>query len=184
MVRVILVRHAQPVIEPDKPSETWELSDDGRAATVALAQALKTFAPAAILCGAEPKMTGTATTLSEQIGVPVKPLPGLSEHARRTAKFADKDAFEAAIKSLFERPHETVYGEESANQTYDRFSVALDGTLAARPQDTVIAVSGGTAICIFLARRSGIDAFATWKRLRLPMAFVLDPENWKIEREI
>jgi broad specificity phosphatase PhoE len=184
VAHVILVRHAQPVIEPDKPSETWGLSDDGRAATAALAHALMNFAPGAILCGAEPKMTGTAAVLSEQIDLPVQRLPGLSEHARRSAKFGDKAVFEAAIKSLFERPHETVYGEESADQTYARFAAALDGELAARKGETIVAVSGGTAICIFLARRSGIDAFATWKTLRLPMAFVLDSASWQIESVI
>ena len=184
MSYVVLVRHALPVIEPDKPSETWGLSEDGRAATVRLAQELKALAPAAVLCGTEPKMTGTAAVLSEQFGISVERLAGLCEHARRSTKFAEKDAFEVAIRNLFERPGEIVYGEESADQTYARFSAALDGELCAHKGKTVIAVSGGTAICLFLARRSGIDPFPMWKRLRMPMAFVLKPADWTIEREI
>ena len=183
MSRLILVRHAQPVIDPDSPSAEWVLSPDGAAATGALARELMQYEPRRIVCGDEPKMTGTANVLSKVIGVAVTRSGGLSEHARRTAKFADRAAFEAAIRSLFERPGEIVYGEESADLTYARFAAAIDSALAAESR-TVIAVSGGTAICIFLARRAGVDAFDTWRNLRLPMAFVLDRQNWAIERTV
>ena len=177
MPLLILVRHSQPIIDPSTPSERWALSDEGRVATARLADALAAYAPARLLCGAEPKMQGTADVLSERLGLPVTALSGLSEHTRRTTKFTDIATFEAAIRDLFERPSEIVYGEESADMTHARFSAAL-GTVA----EPTIAVSGGTAISIFLSRRTGVDAFVTWKRLRLPMAFVLD--GAEILREI
>ncbi len=181
MSRLILVRHAQPIIDPDSPSERWVLAPEGRAATVELGQALKPYAPRAILCGDEPKMTGTADALAEVLAVAVTRSAGLSEHARRTTKFADKAVFEAAIGALFERPHEIVYGEESADMTYARFAAAIDDALV-RESGTLVAVTGGTALSIFLSRRADVDAFETWKALRLPMAFVLDRTSWRIER--
>ncbi len=183
MSKLILVRHAQPVIDPDSPSERWVLAPEGRTATLALARELAIFEPRAILCGDEPKMTGTAEALSEVLGVTVACTAGLSEHARRTTKFADKAAFEAAIKSLFERPGEVVYGEESTDMTYARFAAAID-TASAGEIGTLVVVTGGTALSIFLSRRSGVDAFQTWKSLRLPMAFVLDRTGWRIERTL
>ena len=181
MPRLILVRHAQPVIDPDSPSERWLLAPEGLAATAELGQALAPYAPRAIQCGDEAKMIGTAEVLAKVLGVAVTRSAGLSEHARRTTKFGDKAVFEAAIKKLFERPGEIVYGEESADMTYARFAAAIDGIVES---GTVVAVTGGTALSIFLSRRSGVDAFETWKGLRLPMAFVLDRTSWRIARTI
>ncbi|HXC55238.1 MAG TPA: histidine phosphatase family protein [Rhizomicrobium sp.] len=183
MSHVILIRHAAPVIEPDRPSETWGLSDDGRTATALLAQALARYAPRRILCGSEPKMAGTAKVLSEQLGIAVQHLGGLNEHTRRTTKFTDKAAFEAAIRALFARPGEIVYGEESANMTYARLAATLDSALV-HEAGTVAAVTGGTALSIFLARRTGAEAFTLWQGLRLPMAFVLARGTWAIENVI
>jgi len=183
MSKLILVRHAQPVIDPDSPSERWALAPESREPTAALARELLSYAPRAILCGDEPKMAGTGEAMSEVLGVSVARAAGLSEHARRTTKFADKAVFEAAIKSLFERPGEVVYGEESADMTYARFAAAIDGALASE-SGTLVAVTGGTALSIFLSRRSGVEAFEIWKSLHLPMAFVLNRANWRIERTI
>ena len=183
MSHLILVRHAQPVIDPDSPSERWILAPEGRAASAALARELTVYTPRSILCGDEPKMTGTAAALAEVLNISVWPKAGLNEHARRTMKFGDKAKFEAAIKDLFERPGDIVYGEESADMTYARLAAAIDAALAGE-KGAVVAVTGGTALSIFLARRTGVDAFATWKPLRLPMAFVLDRTNWRIERVV
>ena len=183
MSKLILVRHAQPVIDPNSPSERWILAPEGRAAAAALARALVPYAPRAIWCGDEPKMAGTAEVLAGVLGVSVARAAGLSEHARRTTKFGDKAVFEAAIKSLFEQPDEIVYGEESAAMTYARFAAVIDAALASE-SGTLVAVTGGTALSIFLSRRSGVDAFETWKSLHLPMAFVLNRTDWRIERTI
>jgi broad specificity phosphatase PhoE len=178
---IILVRHAQPVVDPSSPSERWVLSEEGRTATARLAEEMAAYKPARLLCGTEPKMQGTAEVLSDRLHLPVIALAGLSEHARRSTKFGDTATFEASINALFARPGEIVYGEESGDMTHARFIAALEPhcTDASGP---VIAVSGGTAISLFLSRRTGVDAFVIWKRLRLPMAFVI--EDRRIVREI
>ena len=48
----------------------------------------------------------------------------------------------------------------------------------------MIAVSGGTAISLFLSRRIGIDAFQVWKALHMPHAFVLGDAPWRLETTI
>ena len=45
----------------------------------------------------------------------------------------------------------------------------------------MVAVSGGTAISLFLARRLTIDPFAFWKALRPPQAFVIATADWRLE---
>ncbi|MBV9542107.1 MAG: histidine phosphatase family protein [Alphaproteobacteria bacterium] len=184
MSKLILVRHAQPVIDASAPSERWVLAPEARDATRALSDALAPYAPQIVLAGTEPKMEGTAAMIAERFGIATERLPGLAEHQRRTGKFVnDTAAFEATIQSLFERPGELVFGEETADQTYARFARTLDAELEKRA-GTVVAVSGGTAICLFLSRRSGVDAFMTWKTLRLPMAFALDRSTFAIKRTL
>ncbi len=178
---LILVRHAAPVVDPSRPSEEWALSEAGRAASLELAARLSSYAPALILSGPEPKQVGTAEAIATSVSAPVVISPGLSEHRRRSTAHAKKEEFESAIRRFFDEPENLVYGEESANQTYERFSLALDGALRKQPDSSVVAVSGGTAISLFISRRSGVEPFPLWKNLRLPTAFVIGRGDWKVQ---
>jgi broad specificity phosphatase PhoE len=128
-------------------------------------------------------MADTAELIAQAISAPVVLMPGLSEHARRSAAYGTKADFEKSIRRLFDEPEKLVYGDESANATYDRFSASLDGVLRAHENKTVIAVSGGTAISLFISRRSRTEAFPLWQSLRMPTAFVIGRDDWKV-REI
>ena len=184
MPRLILVRHAAPVIDPARPSADWILSPEGYAAAGRLGDALAPFAPGDLVSGAEAKMIGTAHAIGQRLGLTNRPLAGLSEHARRSTAFGDRGVFEAALQALFARPAEVMFGEESADATFARFAAAVDGALAAASGAPVIAVSGGTAISVFMARRLGIDPFAFWKSLRLPQAFVLSAAPWRLDETL
>ena len=184
MSRLILVRHALPVIDPARPSADWPLSDEGRETAAHLAGRLRPLSPVALISGDEAKMTGTAEAIGAALGLTNTPVAGLSEHARRSTTFGDRAAFEASILALFSRPSERVYGDESADQTYARFSRAIDAALDATSGGALVAVSGGTAISIFMARTLGVDPFPFWKALRLPQAFALSASPWRLESTI
>lgn len=181
MSRLILVRHAAPVIEPSRPSAEWFLSAEGRAAAVALSARLMHYAPAIVLSGTEPKLAGTAEIIAQAASVPAVLIPGLSEHARRSSVFGTKAEFEKSIRRLFDEPEKLVYGDESANAMYERFSAALDNVLGDYEGRTVVAVSGGTAISLFISRRSGMPAFPLWQSLQMPTAFVIARGDWKVQ---
>jgi len=181
MSRLILVRHSIPAIEPEMLSEDWVLSDTGRGAADQLAKALLPYSPKVVLSGPEPKILETATIIAGRLGLSATPLSGLAEHARRSTKFAEREEFEASIRELFRRSSEVVYGEESGDATFFRFAATVDNAIAENPSDTVIAVSGGTAICLFIAKRQGVEAFSLWRTLRMPMAFVLDRDTWQTQ---
>lgn len=184
MSRLILVRHGAPAIDPATPSADWPLSDEGRVAAAALAARLAPFGSAVLISGTEPKMIGTAAAIGGRLGLVNQPIAGLSEHARRSTTFGDQAAFEASIQALFNQPTEIVYGDESADQTHDRIAQSIDDALKAAGGASVIAVSGGTAISIYMARRLGIEPFPFWKTLRLPQAFVLSVAPWRLEATI
>jgi len=118
--------------------------------------------------------------LANQLGTSATSLPGLAEHRRRSTTFVGKVEFEAAIHDLFRRPGEIVFGDEGADVTVARFASALDDAMSAHGNDTVLAVSGGTAICLYIAKRQGTEAFPLWQTLKMPMAFVIDRTTWEI----
>jgi broad specificity phosphatase PhoE len=163
MSRLILVRHAAPAIDPTKSSAEWILSDEGREAARDLFRPLAKYAPEAVFSGPKPKLKETAELLAGEAAVVATVLPGLAEHQRRSSRYVAKEEFEAAIRRLFLEPGNIVYGEESADMTYTRFAGALDGARQAHGNATIVAVSGGTAICIYIARRANIEGFGLWK---------------------
>jgi broad specificity phosphatase PhoE len=181
VTQLILVRPAAPVVEPSRPSSEWVLSENGKTAAHRLSQKLASYAPKAVFSGPEPKMTSTAEILAREAAVPAMVLSGLAEHARRSSRFAAKEEFEAAVRRLFLEPREIVYGEESADMTYRRFAKALEQVRATDPSGPAIAVSGGTAICLYVARCTNSDGFALWQTLQMPMAFVLADGGSRIE---
>jgi len=181
MSRLILVRHAAPLVDPSRPSAQWDLSEDGRRAARDLAAKLARFAPASIFTGPEPKQRQTGEELAEFLSIPMTVLPDLAEHQRRSTSYVRRDQFEDSIRGLFAEPERVVYGDESGEGTYARFADAVDRALAGQGTAPVAAVSGGTAISLFVSRRSRIEPFALWKSLTTPTALIIDRETWAIE---
>lgn len=170
---LILVKHAQPEVIPAVPAARWELSEAGRAACAGLARALAPWAPEALIASEEPKAAETARLAAESLGVPSWwTAPGLHEHDRAGASyFADEAAFQAAVRALFLRPDEPVYGRETANQALARFSAALGAAVAPYAGRSVAVVAHGTVIALYTARLWSMDGragYALWGRLGLP----------------
>ena len=180
MAFLILIRHALPNIDPETPSEDWSLSAAGREAAARLAVPIANYRPKLVLSGPEAKVIGTAEIIAEQLGIGTQLVPALAEHRRRSAPYVSTAEFESAVCRLFDNPSEVVFGEESADVAYQRFATAIDRELAARGEDTVFVVSGGTVISLFVSRRARISPLPLWRRLGMPTVLALDRTSWEI----
>jgi 2,3-bisphosphoglycerate-dependent phosphoglycerate mutase len=160
---VLLVRHSLPEVDPSLSAEEWRLSDEGRRSCGPLAERLRAYGPTAIFSSTEPKMRETAELVGAELGLEVRESPALRETSRRTVPWLEADEFRRAVRRLFERPEEVVFGEESAVDALARFSATVDGL-----DERAIVVSGGTIISLFAAARTGEDAYELWSRLELP----------------
>jgi broad specificity phosphatase PhoE len=160
---VLLVRHSVPEVDPAQPAETWPLSEEGRRRCGPLAARLAAHEPTAIVSSTEPKARETAELVGAGLGLEVREDAALRETARRTVPWLEAVEFRRAVRALFERPEEVVFGEESASGALARFSAAVDG-LPARS----VVVSHGTVISLYAASRTGDDAYAIWSELELP----------------
>ncbi|HEY1709644.1 MAG TPA: histidine phosphatase family protein [Rhizomicrobium sp.] len=174
MGKLILIKHSQPVLDPDVPSPRWVLSDQGRARCVWLADALRTEGTGRLCSSLEPKALETAALVATHLGIPVEPHAGLEENDRTGQGFAPEDELRRSIKAFFERPADIVMGRESAGVVFARFSGAVGRILARDAGRDVAVVTHGTVLTLFVSRHNAIDPFAFWGGLSTPSYVVLD----------
>lgn len=170
MRRVILVRHAAPMKQPDVPARDWPLSPAGQADAARLADQLASYAPAAIIASDELKARQTAQPLAHRLGLPVTVSSGLHEHERHSVGYLDDATFQATMARLFAEPDTLVFGEETANQALARFSQAVGDALAlyANASGDLAIVTHGTVLSLFVAAHSDHDPMTFWYHLHLP----------------
>ena len=168
MRRLILVRHAAPMKQPEVPAREWSLSPAGYNDAARLGQLLAAYAPASIISSDELKARQTAQPLADRLGLPVAILPGLHEHERRAVGYLGDAAFQATMARLFAEPDTLVFGEETANQSLARFTQAVRETLASYPDGDLALFTHGTVLSLFVAAHSENDPMTFWYHLQLP----------------
>ncbi|MBS0471005.1 MAG: histidine phosphatase family protein [Proteobacteria bacterium] len=171
MSRIVFVRHARPRIVEGVPSAEWELDAEGRRAAELLAERLRVYTFPEAVCSPEPKALATAQPIARKFGIPVVIDEGLSEHQRRTVDIVSREIAERRIAALFDNPGDVVFGEESADACFARFSCAIKSRLPS--EKDLLFVTHGTVLTIFLSRVCGFEPMPFWHKLGLPSAVVL-----------
>lgn len=167
--RLILVKHAQPVVDFTRPARTWPLSDDGRAAAEAFAERLRPLAAVSVVGSPEPKASDTGRTIAQALDLPFALEPGLEEHHRETQPFGSQAEFETRVARMFAQPDRLIFGEETADEAHARFAAAIDRVWH---EGARIVVAHGTVIALWAARRNNVDPFPLWRALSMPSAIV------------
>lgn len=181
MKRLLLVKHAMPVVVDGVTPARWILSEAGRREAVALADSLAHAGIARVMASEEPKAAETGRILAERLGVPWETRPGLHEHDRSNVTCLDeREEFEERVRELFARPGELVYGTETAEAALARFRAVVMSVVSENIEGNVAVVSHGTVIALFVAAMAGGDGFALWKGLGLPSCVVLALPEWKV----
>ena len=176
MRRLILVKHSLPEISSERPRPEWPLSEEGRSRCVRLADRLRNYGPLRIWTSPEPKAHGTATALAAALGTveaAVQTIDALREQDDHGVPFLGEAALRAAVENFFKRPAEAVFGPETADDAYHRFSAAVDGLPDPIEGRSNVVVAHGRVISLFVARRTHLDPFDVWGRLGLPSFVVL-----------
>ena len=171
---LILVKHSVPAIVGDQPASSWRLSEPGRLRARQLAEELKKFEPETIVSSDEPKARETAEIVGRDLGLGIQIIHDLHEHDRSNVPYLSLDAFQSSIRQLFQEPDQLVFGNETADQAYTRFYSALHSILNENKNKTVVVVTHGTVISLFVARLTGSSELELWKKLGLPSFVALD----------
>lgn len=182
MDTLILIRHANPEIDPALPAAQWRLSARGRERCALLAEGLAPFRPQAVITSEEPKAEETGRLVAEFFGLPAASHPGLQEQDRREAGFLSPENFRKSVLNVFRHPEARVFGTESAREAQIRFRDALHAALAGYPAGNIALVSHGTVIALFAALYNPQPAEEIWTQLTqsMPSFLVLSRPDYRL----
>ena len=139
-----------------------------------LAEHLERFEPEVIVSSREPKAKETAEILASHFQLDMQIIPDLREHDRGTVPYLSDNAFQASMHEFFQKPDELVFGSETANQAYTRFYRAVHSILNEHRNKTVVIVTHGTVISLFVSRLTGSSDLELWSQLGLPSFIAMD----------
>ncbi len=174
---LILVKHSLPEILEDVPAREWHLSEAGQGLARELAGKLLIYQPEIIVSSLEPKARETAAIFAEDLGLEFSELENLHEHDRSGVPYHPKDIFQDLVRELFDKPHQLVFGNETANDALLRFRYAVDHVLSFYTNNSIVCVAHGTVISLYVSWLTGCDGFVLWKELELPSFVVLDIQS-------
>lgn len=173
MQRVLLVRHAEPHIDIERPAAEWALTPRGVASAQRLAAVLMASAPTRIVASPERKAVETARILGGALAIPVDRDDRLSEQGAEAGQFlTDYAEFRALVRSHFDHPDEVVMRQESSHAAGQRFDDVVRAQLASG--DHLVIVSHGRIMSSWLAAVTGASAWQVWSELRLPDLLEVD----------
>ena len=172
-MRLHLVRHGPPLIDPQSPPHEWPLDDGARDAVLALASAGVLPDDARWLSSDEPKAMQTAEMLAEELltSGAVERVPALREQ-RRPAGWIDDYAVRVH-RSLVREDEASSDGWETSAETRERVSGAVREVLDGEGE--AVLVGHGTAWTLLVSELTGapVDLVA-WERMGLPDHCLVD----------
>ena len=182
---LIVVRHAQPIVDPERSPIEWDLAPEGVAAARLLAASIPPTRDVLVIASPEPKAMATAQEIATLRNVPVVTDVRLREQGVEEIPFLEERAFRSAVMRHFQQPEEPIFGGESAEQAASRFAGAVAHAIAqARGERVPILVSHGRILSSWLTRvgQPLRPAEEIWLSLRMPDAFLVDLEVGAVER--
>lgn len=181
---LILVKHSLPEIQESLPAREWILSEEGRLRARRLAERLIQYEPEIIVSSQEPKARETAEIIASSLKVELQFADDLHEHDRSSTLYLSRNDFENSVREFFANPDKLVFGNETANEAYERFAQAVYSILESHQNKTIAVVAHGTVISLFVSRLAGIAGWSLWQELGLPSFLVIDMRsNMLLEKE-
>ncbi|MGB3305048.1 MAG: histidine phosphatase family protein [Thermomicrobiales bacterium] len=174
--RSILVRHAQPEIDPERSATDWSLSESGRLAARELAFAIGSLAPGTVVTSPERKAVETGAEIAAMLDLGLTIDDDLREQGLMSLPFLSDAEFHEAVERHFREPERVVLGNESSAAAGRRLGRALNRLerSAVDVHGMPVIVTHGRVLASFLAQLTGDDAITIWRSLRMPDAFVAD----------
>lgn len=174
---LILVKHSMPEMDETRPANAWSLSKEGQVRAQRLAEQLEDFEPEVILSSTEPKAKETAMIVASRFQLDTHVVSDLHEHDRSNVLFLPHDVFQVSMREFFQKPNDLVFGMETANQAHTRFYRAVHSILTEYRNKTVVIVTHGTVISLFVSRLTGSSDLELWGKLGLPSFIAMDLQS-------
>ncbi len=179
-MKLLVVRHAQVVIEPEVAPERWNLSAEGETSARRLADDPDWADVGRIWYSPQPKTAQTARVIAAARGLPAEAAPDLAELTMDVG-FLGTTEFERRVGAYLEGADDPVFEPyAAAEQRVTR--CVRDILLRSAGQDAAI-VSHGRILTVLFAALCGerLDREA-WRSIRLPDLSVVDLTAGVVER--
>ena len=183
--RLILIRHAQSAVDPQRPPAEWGLTEDGEAAARRLAALGLLDRAMGFYAGPEPKMIQSLEPAVIDRRHTVQADAAFAE--THSEGFLGNDQFLAAVQRVFTAPDEPPAPRwETATAACSRFAAGVDRLRQVHEPDrngdrvvpgTVVICTGGRMLISYLAAVldwSAAEAMAHWRALKMPDLAVLE----------
>jgi 2,3-bisphosphoglycerate-dependent phosphoglycerate mutase len=174
MERLILVRHAEPEVNPAQAAAEWPLTTRGALAVRRLATVLSGLEPTWIITSPERKARETAALLAESLEIPVAEDELIAEQGAGPDEFiADYQTFRGLVQTHFAQPRDVVFRNEAAADAARRMTTCVDRCRAAG--GVPVLVSHGRIMASWLADLTGQDPWEIWNSFHLPDLIEANP---------
>ena len=184
MRRLILIKHAMPLVEADVPPAEWRLSERGWREARLLADVLVPMNATSLYSSDERKAIETASAVSDRLDLSVHSEPGFREHARPDTPIRDSSVWRETVLDAINRPEDLVLGAETVGDARRRFTSAVIEADRSAPPGPMIIVAHGTVISMLVAYLLDIEPAPIWERLGLPSLIAVEwPARDRIELE-
>ena len=178
--QLVLVKHALPVLDPDRPAREWTLGAEGERQARALAGELRRFAPFRLAASSEPKASRTAEIVASELGLVVRLSEALREIDRPALPMMRPDEHAHFNLRLFAEPDRAVIGSESARDAGARFAAAVSSVVSDDESLNHVIVAHGTVIALLVAGDDMAQAGDLWNRLQCPSYVVLELPSMRL----
>ncbi len=174
---VYLIKHASPAVQPNVPSNEWELSAQGIDEAKQLGLLARDWELASIYSSTEPKARATALLLADATGLTPRVVEGFEEI--RIDWIANSDQYSGYIREVLEHPGASLRGTERAADAATRFAGAISIVDKGALPATVVA--HGRVLTAYLTQLVGLeDPFAFWRAIAMPAWACLDLDGPKL----
>lgn len=167
--------HAEVVVDPAAPIESWTLSAAGRSRAATAARSAWDRGPRGIVSSTERKAVDTAALLAEAVSVTSTTDPDLGEIDRNATGYLPFEEFESVVDRFFAEPSSSVRGWERAVDAQERIVRAVRRCTAG---GDVTIVSHGAVGALLLASLRGVPIARTLDQPGMGSVFTFDPETW------
>ena len=171
-MRLFVIRHAQPWLDPAVPPEQWRLAPEGVAATRELVRRWSWHGVAAIHHSPQPKTEATGRVMADVLHVPLLAADDLAELAM-DAGFLGDEAFADRVGAFLEG------GRDPAFEDYDRAQQRITACVTrlmvgAAGRDLAIVSHGRIITVLFSALTGERLGRKEWQSIAIPDLSLVD----------
>lgn len=168
--------HAEVVVDPARPIESWGLSAEGRARAAGAAAVAWNLGVRRIVSSTEQKAIDTAAIVADAVGLVPSTDAALGEIDRSATGYLPLDEFDVVVDAFFAAPEGSVRGWERAVDAQARIVRAVR---ALTTDGHVTVVSHGAVGALLLADLRGVPISRALDQPGMGSVFTFDPGTWR-----